>query len=66
MKLKANRLKCNIEMFFFGQTKMEYLGFLVIQTGTRPVNKKIEAIVNMKPPINKKTGLFVHRLSKII
>ena len=33
---------------------MEYLGFWVTLTGIRPINKKLEAIVNMKPPKNTK------------
>ena len=28
-KFRAIRLKCNIEKSYFGQTKMEYLGFWV-------------------------------------
>ena len=31
---------------------MEYLGLWVMQNGIRPVNKKVEAIVNMTPPKN--------------
>ena len=31
---------------------MEYLGFWVTRNGIRPVNKKVEAIVNMTPPNN--------------
>ena len=31
---------------------MEYLGFWVTWNGTRPVNKKLEAIVNMTPSKN--------------
>ena len=52
--LKDNGLKCNVEESFFGQTEMEYLGFWVTWTGIRPINKKLEAIVNMKPPKNTK------------
>ena len=33
---------------------MEYLGFWVNQTGFRPINKKLEAMVNMTPPKNTK------------
>ena len=33
---------------------MEYLGFWVTQTGIKPINKKVESIVNMTPPKNKK------------
>ena len=44
---------------------MEYLGFWVTRTGIRPVNnKKIEAIVNMTPPINKKQVTSFMRLLK--
>ena len=53
-KLKYNRLKCNIKKVVFGQTEMGYLGLWVTQTGIRPINKKVEAIVNMKPPNNTK------------
>ena len=52
--LRANRLKCNIEKSYFGQTEMEYLGFWVNWTGIWPINKKVEAIVNMMPPKNQK------------
>ena len=54
-KLKDNGLKCNIENDFFGQIEMEYLGFWVTRTGIRPINKKVEAIVNMKPRKNIKS-----------
>ena len=33
---------------------MEYLGFWVTRTGIQPINKKVEAIVNMNPPKNTK------------
>ena len=50
--LKDNGLKCNIENSLFGQTQMEYLGLWVTRNEIRPVNKKVEAIVNMTPPKN--------------
>ena len=53
-KIKDNRLKCNLEKSFFGQTEIEYLGFRVTWRGIWPINKKVEAIVNMKPPKNTK------------
>ena len=49
-KIKDSGLKCNINNSFFGQTKMEYLGFWVTQNGIRPINKKVEAIFNIMPP----------------
>ena len=53
-KIKDHGLKCNIKKSILGQTEMKYLGFWVIQTGIRPINKKLEAIVNMTPPKNTK------------
>ena len=41
----------------FGKTKMEYLGFRVTWNGIQPINKKVEAIINMMPP---KTPKQVH------
>ena len=52
--IKHNGLKCNTKDSFFGQTEMEYLGFWVTRTGIRTINKKLESIVNMKPPKNTK------------
>ena len=53
-KLKYNRLECNVERSFFLQTEMEYLGLWFTRTGIRPINKKVESILNMKPPKNTK------------
>ena len=62
--IKANGIECSIEKSFFGQTEMEYLGFGVTQTGIRSVNKKVEAILNMTPPINqKKVRSFIDLLN---
>ena len=32
---------------------MEYLGFGVTRDGVKPMNRKIEAITNMKPPTSR-------------
>ena len=49
-KLKGKGLKCNIEKYFFGPTEMEYLGFWVTRNRVKTMDRKIEAITNMKPP----------------
>ena len=53
-KLKDNGIKFNIEKSSFGQTEMESLGFWVTRIEIRPINKKVESIVNMTPPKNMK------------
>ena len=39
-KMNGKGLKCNIEISFFGQTKMEYLGFWVTCDGVKTINNK--------------------------
>ena len=39
--LKYNGLKCNIDILFFGQAEIEYIGFWVTQNVIRPKNKKV-------------------------
>ena len=46
-KLKGKGLKCNIKMSFFEKTEIEYLGFWVTRDGVKPINRNIEAIINM-------------------
>ena len=53
-KLKGKILKCNIEKYFFGYTEMEYLGSWVTRNGSKPINRKMETITNMKPPTSRK------------
>ena len=53
-KMKEKVLKCNIEESLFVQTKMEYLGLWVTHDGVKPINRKIEAITNMKPSTYRK------------
>ena len=53
-KLNDNRLNYNTEKSFFGQTEMEYIGFWVTRTGIQPINKKVEAIMNLMPTTSKK------------
>ena len=52
--MKEIGLKCKIENYLFGQTKMEYLGLWVKRDGVKPMNIKIEAITNMKPHTSQK------------
>ena len=53
-KLNEKGLQCNIEKFFFTKTEMEYLGLWVTRNGVKPINRKIEAITNMKPPTSQR------------
>ena len=39
--MKEKELECNIERSFFGQSKIEYLGFWVTREGVKPINRNI-------------------------
>ena len=39
-KMKEGGLKCNIEKYFFGKTKMGYLGFWVRSDSIKPIDKE--------------------------
>ena len=52
--LSINGLKVNAMKSFFGQTELEYLGFIVNRKGIRPVPNKVEAIKAILPPTNRK------------
>ena len=47
-------LKVNIRKSFFGRSATEYLGFWITRNGISPLPKKVEAILNIAPPTNKK------------
>ena len=49
-RLAEAGLKVNAEKSFFGRPECEYLGYWVTQDGIKPLDKKVEAIHNLKPP----------------
>jgi len=53
-RIKQVGFKLKVSKCFFGQTKIDCLGFVVSKEGLVPSNKKIQAIVEMKPPTNIK------------
>ena len=48
-EIKQIRLNCDIENYFFGKTKMGYLGLWVALKGDKTLDKKVEYIINMMP-----------------
>jgi transposase InsO family protein len=47
-------LKVNAKKSFFGRNELEYLGYWISREGIRPLPKKVQAILNIKSPSNKK------------
>ena len=53
-KLGEAGLKVNANKSFFGRHELEYLGYWISREGVQPLPKKVEAILNIAPPKNKK------------
>ena len=56
-KLEKYNLQTKLEKYFFHQTKIEFLGYIVSRTEIRISSTKVEAIANWPTPTNKKEVL---------
>ena len=52
-RLRDAGLKVNAGKSFFAQEQLEYLGYWITRDGIQPQPKKVQAILNIKPPTNK-------------
>ena len=53
-RIKQAGLKINAEKSFFGKGEIEYLGYWVTRNGVQPMPKKVDAILQMEEPKNRK------------
>ena len=53
-RLSEVGLKVNIKKSSFGQPSIEYLGYMITRNGIKPLAKKVEAMLRLKPPTTKK------------
>jgi hypothetical protein len=53
-QLSEAGLKINAVKSFFGRTNLEYLVYNISREGIRPSQKKVDAILQMKPPTMRK------------
>lgn len=76
-RLKMADLTINVEKSKFFKTKIKYLGFMLSEKGLQPISKKVDAILQIESPKNKRgvkkiIGLFqyyhqhVHGLSHLM
>jgi len=53
-RFKDAGLKIHTKTSFFGRSELEYLGYWITRDGVQPLLKKVQAILNIKSPANKK------------
>ena len=53
-RLSVAGMKINAEKSKFLTDEIEYLGYWITRKGIQPVHKKVEAILNIKPPTTRK------------
>jgi hypothetical protein len=53
-RLSEAGLKINSVKSFFGRTNLDILGYNISREGIRPSQKKVDAILQIKPPTTRK------------
>ena len=53
-RLQQANFRANLRKCFFGESKLEYLGYIISHKGLQPQPKKVEAILRLVPPKNKR------------
>ena len=53
-RLRKAGLKVNVNKSFFAKHDLEYLGFHISRNGIQPLKSKVDAILKIAPPKNKK------------
>ena len=52
--LEKAGFRANVRKCFFGESQLEYLGYHLTRKGIQPQPKKVEAILRLSPPKNKR------------
>ena len=53
-RLRSAGLKINAEKSFFFAPEIEYLGYMLTKEGVKPVQKKVQAVLDLQPPTTLK------------
>ena len=53
-KFRTAGIKVNANKTFFGYPKIEYLGYQITRQGIKPIPKKVQAMLNIEQPKNKR------------
>jgi hypothetical protein len=52
-RLQKENFRANLKKCYFGESKIDYLGYEVTRDGIQPQPKKVEAILKLSPPKTK-------------
>jgi hypothetical protein len=52
---RESRFRANVRKCFLAESKFEYLGYTISRNGIQPQPKKVEVILGLKEPQNKRT-----------
>jgi hypothetical protein len=52
-RLKNADFRATIRKSYFGESKIDYLGYQITRYGIQPQPKKVEAILKLSPPTTK-------------
>jgi hypothetical protein len=52
-RLQQANFRANLRKYYFGESKIDYLGYEITRDGTQQQPKKVEAILNLSPPKTK-------------
>ena len=52
-RLERAGFRANVHKCYFGQSELDYLGYLLTREGIQPQPKKVEAILRLKAPKTK-------------
>ena len=53
-RLRRVRLKVNVEKSSFFSPEIEFLGYMLTKDGIKPVQKKVQAVLDLQPPTTLK------------
>jgi hypothetical protein len=52
-RLQKENFRANLRKYYFGESKINYLGYEITRDGIQPQPKKLEAILKIIPPKTK-------------
>jgi hypothetical protein len=62
-RLQQVNVRANLRKCYFGESKIDYIGYEISRDGIQPEPKKVEAILRLSPPKTKHQRHFLGRIN---